>query len=84
MTVRGRSFLLTGATGFLGKVVLSELLRRKDELDLERVYVLIRPRGDLGAADRFRREVVGSACFSKTCLGMIHAAFHRTVKVACG
>jgi len=64
MTVRGRSFLLTGATGFLGKVVLSELLRRKDELDLERVYVLIRPRGDLGAADRFRREVVGSACFS--------------------
>ena len=64
MTARRRTFLLTGATGFLGKVVLSELLRRKDELDLERVYVLIRPRGELGAAERFRREVVGSACFS--------------------
>lgn len=62
---RGRTFLLTGATGFLGKVVLAELLRRKHELDVERVYVLIRPRGEQGAGERFRREVAGSRCFKE-------------------
>jgi fatty acyl-CoA reductase len=64
MTARGRTFLLTGVTGFLGKVVLSELLRRKDELAIERVYVLIRPRGEQRAAERFRREVAASPCLS--------------------
>lgn len=60
----GREFLLTGVTGFLGKVVLEELLRRREELGVERIHVLIRPRKRRQAAERFRREVVGSPCFS--------------------
>ena len=40
-----RTFLLTGATGFLGKVILEELLRRRDELGLAKVYVVIRGKG---------------------------------------
>lgn len=60
-----RVFLLTGVTGFLGKVVLEELLRRRDELNLERVYVVIRPRGSLRAEERFQREVAGSPCLSR-------------------
>lgn len=60
-----RTFLLTGATGFLGKVVLAELLRRRDELRLEQVYVLIRPRADRSARERFAGEVAGSECFSR-------------------
>ena len=55
---------MTGATGFLGKVVLEELLRRREELGVEHVFVLIRPRGSRSAEERFEREVVTSDCFS--------------------
>lgn len=61
----GREFLLTGVTGFLGKVVLEELMRRREELDVERVHVLIRPRKQRRPAERFRREVAASPCFSR-------------------
>jgi fatty acyl-CoA reductase len=57
-----REFLLTGATGFLGKVVLEELVRRRDELDLERIHVIIRPRKGLTPGERFEREIAASAC----------------------
>ena len=49
----GREFLLTGVTGFLGKVVLEELLRRREELGVERVHVVIRPRKQRSPAERF-------------------------------
>ncbi len=62
---RSRIFLLTGVTGFLGKVVLEELLRRREELGVERVYVVIRPRGPRRAEERFLREVAGSPCLSR-------------------
>ena len=39
-TLRHRRILLTGATGFLGKVFLSLLLRWHPEID--RIYLLIR------------------------------------------
>jgi thioester reductase-like protein len=56
--------LLTGATGFVGKVVLDELLRRREELGVERVLALVRA-GDPEHADaRLRAEVVSSACFA--------------------
>lgn len=57
-------YMLTGVTGFLGKVVLEELLRRRDELGVERVHVVIRPKGPFGAAERFAREVASSPCIS--------------------
>jgi thioester reductase-like protein len=55
-----RTFLLTGVTGFLGKVLLEELVRRKGELGVERIGVVIRPmrgsgpRSDSGARSRAR------------------------------
>ncbi|HXI21217.1 MAG TPA: SDR family oxidoreductase, partial [Gemmatimonadales bacterium] len=61
----GRVFVVTGVTGFLGKVVLAELLRRREELELDRVLLLIRPKGPFGAEERFRREVQPSACFGR-------------------
>ena len=64
MTAR-RTFLLTGVTGFLGKVVLEELLRRRDELGVGRVHVVVRRSGERSAAERFEREVASSPCFSR-------------------
>jgi alcohol-forming fatty acyl-CoA reductase len=71
-----RTFLLTGATGFLGKVVLEELVRRKDELKVGKVHVVIRPTGSRTAAERFAHEVVASPCFSR-----LPAGWTRIVEV---
>jgi fatty acyl-CoA reductase len=56
--------LLTGATGFVGKVVLAELLRRRAELGIERVLALVRARDPEQADARLRSEVLGSPCFA--------------------
>jgi alcohol-forming fatty acyl-CoA reductase len=56
--------LLTGVTGFIGKVVLATLLRDRERLQLERVALLIRPRATRGASERFEREVAASLCLS--------------------
>lgn len=57
---------LTGVTGFVGKVVLEELLRRYSPGELEKIYVLIRPdRKGRSPQKRFEEEVAASACFSK-------------------
>ena len=56
--------LLTGSTGFVGKVVLEELLRRRKELGIERVYLLIRPSRNRSARERFDRDVATSPCFA--------------------
>ena len=58
--------LLTGCTGFVGKVVLEELARRRVELGVERVYVLIRPRRSKSAQERFEQNVATSPCFSRS------------------
>jgi nucleoside-diphosphate-sugar epimerase len=55
--------LLTGATGFVGKVVLEELLRRRAELGIGRVLALVRAGGPEHAAARCRVDVYGSPCF---------------------
>ena len=55
--LRKRTILLTGATGFLGKVFLMLLMKWHPEI--ERVYLLIR--GDQKSSlSRFRREVLDS------------------------
>jgi fatty acyl-CoA reductase len=64
MAAASRTFLLTGVTGFLGKVMLEELVRRKDELGIDRIGVVIRPLRGRRAEERFRREVVDAECFS--------------------
>lgn len=55
---RDNGILLTGANGFLGKVILAMLLERFPHSG--RVYVLVRPRGSMPAEERFQREVLDS------------------------
>jgi thioester reductase-like protein len=65
MSASGRVVLLTGTTGFVGKVVLEALLRRREELGIERVLALVRARDPEHADARLRGDVVGSACFAE-------------------
>lgn len=55
--------LLTGATGFLGKVVLHELLRRREELGIHKVHTLIRANGSGCVENRFDTDIARSPCF---------------------
>jgi len=66
MTEPRQQVLITGVTGFVGKVVLEELLRRSDEFSVEKIFVLIRP-GKKGHTpqERFHNEVASSPCFSQ-------------------
>ncbi|HEY4954652.1 MAG TPA: SDR family oxidoreductase [Gemmatimonadaceae bacterium] len=66
VTSTGPRVLLTGCTGFVGKVVLEELSRRREELGVEQVYVLIRPRRNKSPRDRFDHDVATSPCFSRS------------------
>ena len=50
--------LLTGANGFLGKIILGLLLDRYP--DLKHVHLLIRPRRGRGAAERFEADILQS------------------------
>jgi nucleoside-diphosphate-sugar epimerase len=60
-TLSGKSILLTGATGFLAKVVLENLARNLP--DLARVILLVRA-GEAGdARARFEREIAASSVF---------------------
>lgn len=57
----GHCVLLTGVTGFLGKVVLEQLACH---LQCRRVIVLIRDKKETDGKTRFRDSVFSSPCFS--------------------
>jgi len=57
-----RELFLTGANGFLGKVILGMLLDRYP--NLKHLHILVRPRADLSAAQRFADEVLASPALS--------------------
>ncbi|HEY9854193.1 MAG TPA: SDR family oxidoreductase [Stenomitos sp.] len=63
MTRAGDGVFVTGTTGFVGKVVLSELIRRREELGIGTLYVLIRPKRGRTPEERFHQDIVGSDCF---------------------
>ena len=58
---RGREILITGVTGFVGKVALTMLLDRYPEIG--KVHVLVRPRAGGTAPDRFFSKVVTTPPF---------------------
>jgi alcohol-forming fatty acyl-CoA reductase len=60
-SLRGKSVLFIGATGFIGKVWLANLLG--DVPEIGRVYLLIRPQRSRTALERFQRLVEESPVF---------------------
>lgn len=65
----GATVLITGSTGFLGKVVLHELIRRKEELGVDRCVLLIRGKRKHSARKRFEAQMAPSACFAELPFG---------------
>lgn len=64
-TETGAVILLTGVTGFLGKVVLEELFRRQETLQFQKVVLLIRPKKGRHHHARFYEDIRPSLCFSQ-------------------
>jgi 1-acyl-sn-glycerol-3-phosphate acyltransferase len=62
-SVPGKKVLLTGATGFVGKVALFELVRRKEELGIDEIHLVIRKSKREEARARFVR-LAASPCFA--------------------
>lgn len=60
----GNDVVLTGATGFLGKVVLHELIRQRETLGISRVRVLVRTGRNATASGRFKADIASSPCFA--------------------
>ncbi|HET7478938.1 MAG TPA: HAD-IB family hydrolase [Rubrobacteraceae bacterium] len=58
---RGKTIFLTGGTGFLGTALVEKILRSLP--DLGRLYLLIRSSREKSAADRFEKDMLGSAAF---------------------
>ncbi|CRL01949.1 CLUMA_CG015216, isoform A [Clunio marinus] len=56
----GKNILITGATGFMGKVLVEKLLRDCDELS--KIFVLIRPKKNVDIRKR-REEMINSMIF---------------------
>jgi len=61
--LRGKTLLLTGATGFLGKIILEKILRSAP--DVGRIYVLVRPRKGSTADERMQSEIIQSEVFTR-------------------
>ncbi|EMS66724.1 Fatty acyl-CoA reductase 1 [Triticum urartu] len=58
---RGRSILITGSTGFLGKLLVEKILRVQP--DVRKLYLLVRSPDAASAQHRVLTEVVGTELF---------------------
>lgn len=59
----GKTLLLTGATGFLGKVVLEKFFQALPTV--KRIYILVRPKRGTAIMDRVMKEIFQSPCFHR-------------------
>lgn len=81
-TLAGRQILLTGGNGFLGKVLLALLLDRYP--DIGQVHLLIRPKRDQTAEQRFETDVLDSPPFAPLLTARGRAFFRDKITVWAG
>ena len=73
--IAGRTLLVTGTTGFLGKSVVDKLLRALPQVG--RIHLAIRSSARRPASDRLEREVLASPAFRRLKKEMGEEAFRR-------
>jgi len=59
----GKNVLITGTTGFLGKVILEKFLRCVPSLN--KIFILIRVKKEENPFDRFSKELINSPIFER-------------------
>nr|XP_024380705.1 fatty acyl-CoA reductase 2-like [Physcomitrium patens]PNR50630.1 hypothetical protein PHYPA_009816 [Physcomitrium patens] len=60
--LKGKNLLVTGATGFLAKVMVEKILRVQP--DVGQLYLLIQPQKNVTAEERLKNNVISSPLFS--------------------
>ena len=58
----GKNVMLSGCTGFLGKVVLEKLFRSCPLVN--KIYVMVRPKRNVPIMERVKKEILSAYCFS--------------------
>ncbi|KNA15451.1 hypothetical protein SOVF_097950 [Spinacia oleracea] len=72
--LRGKTFFVTGATGFLAKVLIEKILRTVP--DVSKIYVLIKAKNKEVAIKRLKNEIMNTEIFK--CLQQIHGKSYET------
>ncbi len=81
-TFQQTEIFLTGANGFVGKIILGLLLDRYP--DFKHLHVLIRPRRNLSANERFEKEVLCSPALERVVAGYPKQALTKKITVWSG
>ncbi|KAI3446393.1 hypothetical protein Pfo_003058 [Paulownia fortunei] len=71
--LRGKTFLITGATGFLGKVLIEKILRTAP--DVLKIFVLIKAKNKEAALERLKNEIINAELFKH--LKQIHGKSYQ-------
>mmetsp|Transcript_11984 Transcript_11984/g.41585 ORF Transcript_11984/g.41585 Transcript_11984/m.41585 type:complete len:550 (+) Transcript_11984:180-1829(+) len=61
--LKGKTLFLTGATGFLAKVLLEKVLW--EQPDINAIFLLITPKSGITAADRLQGQILSSSIFDR-------------------
>ncbi|XP_048321564.2 fatty acyl-CoA reductase 2, chloroplastic isoform X2 [Ziziphus jujuba] len=72
--LRGKRFFITGATGFLAKVLIEKVLRTVP--DVGKIYVLIKAKNKEAAMERLKSEIINAELFK--CLQQTHGKSYQT------
>jgi thioester reductase-like protein len=72
------SILITGATGFVGKVLLEKIIR--SATNVKHIFLLIRPKSEISATKRMTEEILQSPIFNRIKTDIGADAFNQLVK----
>ncbi|KAG9449622.1 hypothetical protein H6P81_009587 [Aristolochia fimbriata] len=72
--LKGKRILITGATGFLGKVLIEKILRTAP--DVGEIFVLIKAQSRNAAMNRVKKEIINTELFK--CLQELHGKSYQS------
>lgn len=88
----GKTLMLTGGTGFIGKVLVEKILRCCPDVD--KIYLLIRPKAGQDPVDRIKKEfsdckvrfpvTIGQSIFTPSyfhCLNLYNCSTYKTYTI---